>query len=1091
MKLFSAIVFAAVAASISVAQPANHVVISEVGPMGGTNSQYDKGEFIELYNPFSVDVTFGPNVAVSSGSGSGSNQADWTVSLSGMTIKGYGFYLIGDGGVTPAPDILFPAGKNLVNGSSARAHVQLVDGSTIIDAFGWDASVTPPDCEGTAFHPSSNTSDYKSFQRKSGLTAVANDALGDAWDSNNNANDFFENTSANANPQNSSSPVEINPYGLVPGSGAGSASIEPARWYYNASTILTMIFKPAGDTVRSFKFVRPQQVSWTPDDFSIQPASVNLTQSGDTAILSNFVLQGDDSIVVAIPNVTAIDTTDEFTFHIQSSKDSITYSPLQGQPSTLVYGSPRPMSWVKAKAAGGTLLYTGKWVVVKGIVTVADEFDGPSYLQDATAGISVYDSSVSNNVALGDEIVLLGQVSPYYNMFELQPCSLLQTLSHNNPIDTMLLSIPQINSQPQNGIEPYECRFIRVNDITSVLTLSGSPAATWAVSGSGTNYKLVSGADTVEVRISPQTNLVNMAVPAGRFDIVGALGQFVSYYQIMPRSYNDIIPSGEGPRITSGVPYETNIMASSLTFVWKTDVHGTSIVHYGTTAAYTDTLADADLVTEHQITLTGLTPATIYHVRLGSSIGGDTTYTVDYIVSTASQSSSGAMNVYFNYPVDTTLERGEKAQTVNIASKLIERINAATYSIDVCLYSLSGTVGADVADALIAAKNSRDVKMRVIGEADNSGTAPWGTLSSNSIPVIFDTYDAVNAGAGLMHNKFVIIDNRDTTSDTDDWVWTGSWNATDPGNANDAQNAIEIQDKALANAYTAEFNEMWGSGTDTPNAAASRFGAHKLNNTPHYFVINGTPVELYFSPSDGTNAQILKTFNNATHSVNFCIYSFTRNDLGNALIAKYSSGVKVRGVLDNKTDAGEEYDTLAASGCDVHLKVNVTRYLHHKYAIIDAGEPGSEEYVITGSHNWSNSAENSNNENTLIINSRRIANLYLQEFSARYKDAGGTDILVGVEEKSSSMPAAYGLSQNYPNPFNPTTVISYQLPVMSKVGLVVYDILGRKVASLVDGIKSAGSYRITWDASKVSSGVYFYRLQAGNYRATKKLLHLK
>ena len=97
-----------------------------------------------------------------------------------------------------------------------------------------------------------------------------------------------------------------------------------------------------------------------------------------------------------------------------------------------------------------------------------------------------------------------------------------------------------------------------------------------------------------------------------------------------------------------------------------------------------------------------------------------------------------------------------------------------------------------------------------------------------------------------MHNKFGIFDFRDTTSFLDDWVWSGSWNATDPGNNNDAQNTIEIQDKSLANVYSLEFNEMWGSNTDVPNSSNSRFGIRKIDNTPHRFNIIGTPIPTLF-----------------------------------------------------------------------------------------------------------------------------------------------------------------------------------------------------------------------------------------------------
>ena len=84
---------------------------------------------------------------------------------------------------------------------------------------------------------------------------------------------------------------------------------------------------------------------------------------------------------------------------------------------------------------------------------------------------------------------------------------------------------------------------------------------------------------------------------------------------------------------------------------------------------------------------------------------------------------------------------------------------------------------------------------------------------------------------------------------------------------------------------------------------------------------------------------------------------------------------------------------------------------------------------------------------------------------------------VSVEEENS-LPLEYTLTQNYPNPFNPETVISYQLPVMNKVILKVYDVLGREVATLVNKQQRAGYYEIDWNASNLTSGIYFYRIQA-------------
>ena len=97
----------------------------------------------------------------------------------------------------------------------------------------------------------------------------------------------------------------------------------------------------------------------------------------------------------------------------------------------------------------------------------------------------------------------------------------------------------------------------------------------------------------------------------------------------------------------------------------------------------------------------------------------------------------------------------------------------------------------------------------------------------------------------------------------------------------------------------------------------------------------------------------------------------------------------------------------------------------------------------------------------------------------------------GIKQIASTIPDRFELYQNYPNPFNPSTTIKYDLARKTRVKLVVYDILGREISTLVDETQKAGSYRVLWNANRFASGVYLYRLQAGNYSTTKKLLLLK
>ena len=113
--------------------------------------------------------------------------------------------------------------------------------------------------------------------------------------------------------------------------------------------------------------------------------------------------------------------------------------------------------------------------------------------------------------------------------------------------------------------------------------------------------------------------------------------------------------------------------------------------------------------------------------------------------------------------------------------------------------------------------------------------------------------------------------------------------------------------------------------------------------------------------------------------------------------------------------------------------------------------------------------------------------------------AGSDKIPTVISDYGSELqdiPRKFELSQNYPNPFNPSTTIKYSLPKRSDVRLNIYDILGRHVVMLVDGIKPAGEYEVAWDGTDenrqaVASGVYFYQLKIDGYGEAKKMLLLK
>ena len=119
----------------------------------------------------------------------------------------------------------------------------------------------------------------------------------------------------------------------------------------------------------------------------------------------------------------------------------------------------------------------------------------------------------------------------------------------------------------------------------------------------------------------------------------------------------------------------------------------------------------------------------------------------------------------------------------------------------------------------------------------------------------------------------------------------------------------------------------------------------------------------------------------------------------------------------------------------------------------------------------------------------------LKEYAQLIQDWYNNDFVVDVEDIAQIPPLEFSLSQNYPNPFNPNTKISWQTPVSSFITLKVYDVLGNEVATLVDEYKPAGKYEVELNPSSsiknLSSGIYFYRIQAGSFAQTKKMMVLK
>ena len=548
-------------------------------------------------------------------------------------------------------------------------------------------------------------------------------------------------------------------------------------------------------------------------------------------------------------------------------------------------------------------------------------------------------------------------------------------------------------------------------------------------------------------------------------------------------------------------PQLNEIGRTYLTLFWGTNTSAKGTVFYGKTKAYElGRIDETDFQGFHQVTISNLWPGTVYHIKVVASTNSETLSSGDWMVITAShQESTGDIQVFFTKSVDTSLSVISPAtgnQKPYLA--LIDRINQAKYSIDFCAYSLNIS---DVANALVKAKQ-RGVKVRFIYDDEHHQSAV-GRVDAFGIPVIDDSFGTHNDGKGLQHNKFVVFDARDTTSFSDDWVWTGSYNFTTQATNYNAENAILIQDESLAKIYTMEFNEMWGSVTDVPNADSSRFGQQKRDNTPHELDVNGIRVEAYFSPGDHVENHIIQAIESAENNIEFALLSFTRYSIRDALInAKVRHGVTIAGVLDRgeANNSYSQYNYLKSNEIDVLLS-GESGMLHHKYMIVD-GHTDSDPLVETGSYNWTTSAENYNNENIVIVHSAKIADYYWQEFADRYHNSGGHNPLttnVRQNDRPKAVPAGFVLAEPFPNParLGETRPVEIWLKQNSMNGnpnsLAIFNVLGQKVYTFRGDFSYPGFYRITWSkrnlwGKQVSEGIYFLSAKINGNIITRKIL---
>lgn len=407
------------------------------------------------------------------------------------------------------------------------------------------------------------------------------------------------------------------------------------------------------------------------------------------------------------------------------------------------------------------------------------------------------------------------------------------------------------------------------------------------------------------------------------------------------------------------------------------------------------------------------------------------------------------VEVYFNHTEASEYQETYREQTRqgdDLEQKIVDAIASAQFTVDVAIQELRLP---KIAQALVERHNA-GVQVRVILE--NNYSCPWSSLTSVEIaklsqreqnryqefralvdrnrdgkitldeinqgdalvilnqarvPWIDDTADG-SAGSGLMHHKFVVVDQQTvivtsanfTTSDVH-----GDFGS--PSSIGNANNLLKIDNPELAKLFTEEFDLMWGDGP--AGELDSKFGLKKPLRSPQQIQVGNTHISVQFSPTSSTvpwqhstNGLIGQFLNTATNSVDLALFVFSEQRLANILETSHQQSVQIRALIDPSfafRTYSEALDMMGVALSDQCKYEKDNRpwqnaiatvgtpqlpqgdSLHHKFGIID------KRTVITGSHNWSAAANTTNDETLLVLQNPTVAAHYVQEFERLYTTA--------------------------------------------------------------------------------------------------------
>ena len=365
-----------------------------------------------------------------------------------------------------------------------------------------------------------------------------------------------------------------------------------------------------------------------------------------------------------------------------------------------------------------------------------------------------------------------------------------------------------------------------------------------------------------------------------------------------------------------------------------------------------------------QLSLSGLVVVLILAAVVYLFGGGDGETAVPPQTNTGSQTTNTQPNtgqaadwyeIYFTDPTCPPEAERQGGLDETIAADLRE----AQVQVDMAAFEFNSE---PMLEALIELEE-RGIPVRVVIDTDYEDESAVRRLRRNGISVVTDDRSA------LMHNKFVVIDGR--------YTWVGSMNFTTNGVHCNNNNLVRIDSAQLAQNYMTELDEMYDD---------REFGPRSPENTPsEKLTIESVQVENYFAPEKEVAPIIGDLVNTAQSEILFMAFSFTIDLVGEPMLDRAEAGVAVRGVFETTGSESDfsYYGDFLDSGMDnVQVRQDGNgRIMHHKVIIID------RQTVIFGSFNFSNSANDSNDENIVVVHDPTFTSFFVEEFNAVWDEA--------------------------------------------------------------------------------------------------------